>query len=270
MSFFKYNDINLFYEVKGNPNSKKVVAFFNGVMASTSSWGLLYPIFEKMGYKIILHDFKGQLKSDKPKGPYTFEEHVLEAKALFDFLGVKKVNIVGTSYGGEIGMKFAYMFPKMTNSLTLIDSVSELNEIVKGFVLGWKVFCDTNDGETFFWSMAPSIYGPKFLEKNKEMLAERAKAIKSNPNNYLEGQKILYDTFNNECYLTDILHEIKCPTLIICGANDILKPPMFSKIIYDNIPDAEYILLPECGHVSIFEKPKELESVISGFIQKHI
>ena len=150
MSIFKYNDINLFYEVKGNPNSKKVVAFFNGVMASTSSWGLLYPIFEKLDYKIILHDFKGQFKSDKPEGPYTFEEHVLEAKALFDFLGVKKVNIVGTSYGEEINMKFAYMFPKMVNSLSLINSVSKLNEIVKGFVAGWKVYCDTKDGETFF------------------------------------------------------------------------------------------------------------------------
>jgi hypothetical protein len=74
------------------------------------------------------------------------------------------------------------------------SSVSEVNEVCAGLVLGWKVFADTKDGELFFNSMMPSIYGEDFLKNNKEMLAARAKAIKNNPNNYLEGQKILYES----------------------------------------------------------------------------
>lgn len=37
----------------------------------------------------------------------------------------------------------------------------------------------------------------------------------------------------------------------------------------DKVPESEFVVLPGCGHVAIFEKPKELESVISGFILKH-
>lgn len=269
MATFKVNDIEIFYEVKGDPNGKNTVAFLNGVMASTSSWALLYPIFEKFGFRIVLHDFKGQLKSDKPEGPYTFEEHCKEAKALFDHLGVETVHLVGTSYGGEVAMKFASTYPEMTKSISIIDSVSELDPVVEGFVLGWKVLCDTGDGETFFWGMAPSIYGPKFIEDNKEMLAERAKAIKHNPNNYLEGQKVLYDTFAQDVYMTDILNKIKCPALILVGEEDILKPKKFSQILVDNIGNAEFIVLPNCGHVAIFEAAKELESAIFGFIMKN-
>jgi hypothetical protein len=101
------------------------------------------------------------------------------------------------------------------------------------------------------------------------MLATRAKAIKNNPNNYLEGQKTLYDTFVKECHFTDELHNIKCPALIIVGDQDFLKPIKFSQILADKIPNSEFIILPNCGHVSIFEKPKELQSMLFGFIEKH-
>ncbi len=269
MSEFKINGTTLFYEVLGNPDGKEAIAFFNGVMASTSSWYLLTPIFEKLGFKIILHDFKGQLKSDKPAGPYKFDDHCAEAKALFEHLGVDKIHLVGTSYGGEIAMRFAMNYPEMTKSISVIDSVSELDPICEGLVLGWKIYCDTGDGEVFFNAMMPSIYGSDFIEKNKEMLATRAKAIKNNPNGYLEGQKILYDTFVNEVYMTDRLHEIKCPALIVCGDKDFLKPIKFSQIIADGIEKSEFVILPNCGHVSIFEKPDELQSLLSGFVLKH-
>ena len=269
MPYFNYDEnVKLYYEEHGDLKGKHTIAFFNGVMASVSSWALLWPIFEKAGFRIITHDFKGQLKSSKPEGPYTFEEHCREAKALFDSLGVEKVHLVGTSYGGEIAMKMAIIYPELVSSISVIDSVSELDPVCEGFVVGWKALCDTMDGETFFYGMAPSIYGPKFMENNKEMLAARAKAIKNNPDGYLQGQKVLYDTFAKDVTMTGELHKIQCPSLILCGEEDILKPPKFSKIMADNIQGSEYITLPDCGHVAIFEKPKELESAIFGFVMK--
>ncbi len=269
MPYFSLGNIQLYYEIHGNPNGEQTIAFFNGVMASVSSWALLWPVFERAGFRIIVHDFKGQLKSSKPEGPYSFADHCAEAKALFEYLGVEKLHLVGTSYGGEIAMKFASIYPDMVQSISVIDSVSELDPVCQGFVVGWKVLCDTGDGETFFWGMAPSIYGPDFLTNNQEMLSARAKAIKDNPNSYLEGQKILYDTFVREVTMTDELCNIKCPALILCGERDILKPPKFSRIMARNIPNAEYLTIPDCGHVAIFEKPGELESAIFGFVLKH-
>ncbi len=269
MAIFEHKGISLYYEVKGDPNGKESIAFLNGVMASASSWALLYPIFERMGYRVILHDFKGQMKSDKPAGPYSFAEHCAEAKALFEHLGVEKIHLVGTSYGGEVAMKFAILYPEMVKSISVIDSVSELDPVLEGFVLGWKILCDTKNGETFFWGMAPSIYGPDFIANNQEMLTRRAKALNDVDPSYLEGQKILYDTFAPDVHMTEELPKIQCPALILCGTEDILKPPKFSQIIADMIPNAEYLTIPCCGHVAIFEKPKELESAIYGFVAKH-
>ena len=268
--FITRGGIRLFYEEKGDPNGRETVAFLNGVMASTSSWSLLCPVFEKLGFRIILHDFKGQMKSDKPAGPYTFAQHCAEARELFQFLGVDRLHLIGTSYGGEVAMKFAVLYPEMVKTISIIDSVSELDSVLEGFVLGWKTLCDTGDGETFFWGMAPSIYGPDFIRDNREMLAQRASATKAAPADYLAGQKILYDTFAQDVTMTDELEKIQCPALILCGEQDILKPPRFSQIMADRIPDAEFLTIPGCGHVAIFEKPRELESAMLGFILKHV
>lgn len=269
MPIFDYNGVNLYYEARGDENSRDVIAFFNGVMASVSSWEYFAEAFVRQGFRVILHDFKGQMKSDKPAGPYSFAQHAAEAKALFGFLGVEQGHIVGTSYGGEVAMKFAMEYPEAAKTITLIDSVSELDPVLESFVLGWKILCDTGDGEKFFWGMTPSIYGADFIEKNREMLTQRAKATKAAPPEYFAGQKTLYDTFAQDVYMTDRLGDIRCPALVLCGEEDILKKPKFSQIIADGIPGAEYLTIPGCGHVAIFEKPGELLSAMLGFIVKN-
>ncbi|MDR1213435.1 MAG: alpha/beta hydrolase, partial [Propionibacteriaceae bacterium] len=264
MSELTIDGLRLFYEDRGDPAAAQTIAFFNGVMASTSSWDLLAPVFVKMGFRVVLHDFKGQMKSDKPAGPYSFRQHAEEARQLLAALGVDRPHLVGTSYGGEVAMKYASLFPDEPRSLTVIDSVSQLDEVVRGFVDGWKVLCDSGDGEVFFKGMAPSIYGPDFMAENKTMLNERAAAFKSAPPDYFDGQKTLYDTFVQDVEMTAELPRIACPSLILCGEDDILKPPRFSRLIAQSIPGAEFLLVPRCGHVAIFERPAELASAILG------
>jgi aminoacrylate hydrolase len=44
------------------------------------------------------------------------------------------------------------------------------------------------------------------------------------------------------------LHEIRCPTLVLAGEQDILIPPHNSRILADRIPGATLELLPHCAH----------------------
>lgn len=269
MAMFEHEGNRFYYEVRGDENAQSAVAFFNGVMASTNSWDYITPIFEKLGFKVICHDFKGQLKSDKPQGPYRFDEHAAEARALFAHLGVEKAHIIGTSYGSEVGMRFAMLYPEGVQSLSIIDGVSEIDEVIRGFVDGWSMLCELGDGEKFFWGMAPTIYGNRFYSENLEMLKARVKSFKAVPPDYFEGQKTLYRTFLDDVYMTDRLHQITAPTLVIVGQDDLLKRVKFSDIIARGIPGSEYVILPDCGHVAIFESWQVLQSILSGFVLKH-
>jgi 3-oxoadipate enol-lactonase len=267
MPMLEVNNVKIYYEVK-NKSGQETVAFFNGVAASVAGWALQVSVFEKLGYKIILHDFKGQLLSDKPKGPYTFSEHAAEAKALFDHLRAKKVHIIGTSYGGEVAMQFAIDYPDYAKTLAIVDSVSELDEILKMFVAQWKSLAQKKNVDDFFNALMPTVYSNSFMVKNKAYIEERKKTYNLIPQEFFAGQVALYETFAT-INMTGDLSKIKCPTLIICGQDDILKPVKFSKIIADQIVDAEFAIVPDCGHACLLEKPSVLNSLLLGFVAKN-
>jgi len=261
--------IEIYYELSGDLQSRETVVFLNGVMASASSWRQFTPVFEKFGYKILLFDFKGQVKSSKPQGPYTFTEHAYELKTLLDFLDINEVNLIGTSYGGEAALKFAILFPNCVRSMVIIDSVSELDEVLRLFVRSWIDLAQTGDGRRFFYGIMPTIYSNSYIKAHSEELTKRAEATASMPREYFIGQVYLYETFLNDVYTTNELHQIKSPTSVVCGEEDILKPRKFSEIIASNIPNAELTTIPDCGHVAIFEKPQELISLSLGFLLKN-
>lgn len=267
MPLLEINKVKIYYEVK-NKNGKENVAFFNGVAASVANWAFQVPVFEKMGCKIILHDFKGQVMSDKPKGPYTFSQHAAEAKALFDHLGVEKIHIIGTSYGGEVAMQFAIDYPDYVKTLSVVDSASELDEVLKMFIAQWKSSAEKKNIEDFFNAMMPTVYSSSFMAKNKDYMEERKKVFSLIPPEFFDGQVALYETFA-AINMTGDLSRIKCPTLVVCGQDDILKPVKFSKIIADRIADSEFVIVPGCGHACLLEKPAVLNSLLLGFVVKH-
>lgn len=269
MSFFEVHGVRLFYEIRGNRDAEETIVFLNGVMASTNSWYVLSKPFEEMGYRVLLHDFKGQLKSDKPEGPYSFQEHAEELHALLLHLGISSAHFVGTSYGGEVAMRYATLHGQHMKSMAIIDSTSELDPVMKSFISSWKKPARDGDGEAFFNTLAPSIYGAKFMQENEAFLKARAKATKNIGADYLKGQIILYDTFLKDVTMVETLKDIQVKTIVICGEEDLLKKPLHSLRIHHEIRGSEYVLLPECGHVAIFEKPDEIITLLLGFILKN-
>lgn len=269
MIFETSDQTRLFYELKGNVSSSVTVALLNGVMASTSSWGYFVPMLERLNVRILLHDFAGQLLSDKPNN-LSFERHCQHLKELLHHLDIQQVHLVGTSYGGEIAMQYAATIKEGVQSITIIDSASELDDDLRQKVARWAELADHPDGSYFFTEMMKDIYGDRYLHDQKAGLAERARLFQSMDRSYFEGQKQLYAAFLRDLHLTDALSNIQCPALVICGQEDTLKPVHFSKLIADCIAGSEFVVVPGSGHVAIFEKPNELNSIIGGFLLKHL
>jgi len=66
----------------------------------------------------------------------------------------------------------------------------------------------------------------------------------------------------------EALRGIRCPTLVLLGEHDRLfvKP---SRLLADEIPGAELVVLPGVGHMTALEAPEETYSAIAGFIAAH-
>lgn len=63
------------------------------------------------------------------------------------------------------------------------------------------------------------------------------------------------------------LRTLRCPTLVVCGQDDQLTPPECSIEIASLVPGAKLVMMPRCGHMLTMEKPAEVNSVLTDWLQ---
>jgi len=65
------------------------------------------------------------------------------------------------------------------------------------------------------------------------------------------------------------LADVRAPTLVIAGDQDVATPPGLGQRIAETIRDAEHVLLPRTGHISTVEEPEVTTKLIRSFLEKH-
>ena len=64
----------------------------------------------------------------------------------------------------------------------------------------------------------------------------------------------------------EALDQITAPTLIVSCQEDYLTPMEEQRRMAERIPNSDLVILPGCGHASMYEKPVLFVSLTLGFI----
>ena len=161
MPEFDRNGVRLYWESTGQGEP---LALLNGILMTCPSWKLQVRALAPQ-FHCLLHDFRGQLQSSKPHSDWTLEDHVEDFRALLDHLGIERCHVVGTSYGGEVGMLFAARWPQRVRSLSVIASVSELGADIDKHVLDWRRAA-AEAPDTLYRTMLPTTFSDAFVAAN--------------------------------------------------------------------------------------------------------
>lgn len=269
MPYARINDVDIYYEGHG---SGEPVVLLNGIFMNTKSWYLQLKPLVMRGYRVILHDMRGQWGSGKPDCAdcYSLEIHADDLKQLLDQLNVKKAHIVGTSYGGEVGMYFAIKYPEYVNDLTIIASVSEVHEELRITALRWLEGAQSNDPRRFVLSWLNDVYSDSFIEKSGPQLFERLVSVYSSGFDFRSAAYLLKAFLKlAEEPLTPKLRSITQPTLVIAAEKDRVKPAKYSEIISRNIANSDYVMITDAGHAVVVEKPTIINYLLIGFLCSH-
>ena len=62
------------------------------------------------------------------------------------------------------------------------------------------------------------------------------------------------------------LGEIRCPTMVLVGDGDELTPVEIAAEIADGIAGARLVTVPECGHLSTLEQPKQVTAALMEWL----
>jgi pimeloyl-ACP methyl ester carboxylesterase len=65
---------------------------------------------------------------------------------------------------------------------------------------------------------------------------------------------------------TGSLGEVRAPTLIVTGADDLLCPPRWGDVLEAGIPGARRVTLSRCGHFPMIERPDEYGDLLHEFV----
>ena len=64
-----------------------------------------------------------------------------------------------------------------------------------------------------------------------------------------------------------LLPEIRCPTLVVVGADDAITPPPFAEEMARGIAGARLEIVADCGHLSTLERPAETSALLESWLR---
>ena len=63
-----------------------------------------------------------------------------------------------------------------------------------------------------------------------------------------------------------LLPTIRCPTLVVVGAQDVLTPVELAQEIASGVPGARLDIIPDCGHLSTLEQPEAVNRAMRTWL----
>jgi pimeloyl-ACP methyl ester carboxylesterase len=207
-------------------------------------------------YRVIMPSLPGRSGSESMSGDVTIERYADHVAHLLPKINVRKAIVGGSSMGGLVSLSFCFDHPEMTLALVLIDTPAKI-QIDERIV---KLFQDDYEGTT---RLAANLGYSK--KTPKEVIEAAIKYNLGCPKNATINDMRATGKFDPR----DRIREIKVPTLIIRGSEDILTPKSMSDILGNGIKGSIVKIVRGAGHSSIIEKPKEISEAIIEFLQKH-
>lgn len=67
--------------------------------------------------------------------------------------------------------------------------------------------------------------------------------------------------------ISEKVRDISTPTLIVWGGNDRLTGPKVARMFNEKIAGSELVIIDECGHVPMLERPDEFNRAVYDFIK---
>jgi pimeloyl-ACP methyl ester carboxylesterase len=210
-----------------------------------------------------------QGKSTFMSEQYTQELQVETLYAFLNYLKILDVNLVGISYGASIALQYACKYPNRVKKLVLANAVAKTSKWLKAIGDGWNEVAKSRNPEAYYNITIPYIYSPQFYTKNIEWMEKR--------------KAFLYPLFQDPVFLDRItrltksaethdvisdLSKITANTLIISGEEDYLTPVFEQKILHQGIRHSKLIIIPECGHASMYEVPDLFGSLVLGHVNQ--
>ncbi|RMG11671.1 MAG: alpha/beta fold hydrolase [Deltaproteobacteria bacterium] len=208
--------------------------------------------------RVVSFDLRGFGHSERPPGPYGPEVHARDTLALMDALGIERAVLFGHSYGGGVALRIAVEAPERVAGLLLVSAFALESQLPPAF--RWAK--QPGLGELLFSAFYQELPGEKYLlafhDRRRFVTLERIEEIKTMMK--LPGSAYAALQTVRGMHYADVeeaYSQLDLPIRIVWGKEDRVLPVAQGEALAAHL-DAPLVVLPACGHVPPWERPKAL------------
>jgi pimeloyl-ACP methyl ester carboxylesterase len=240
------------YSFHGGDTFKPPVILVHGAGGNHLYWP---PEIRRLGdRRIFALDLPGHGKSGGV-GLQSIPDYARSVVDFMDAAGLWRAVIVGHSMGGAIALTMGLDHAERAAGLGLVASGARLR-------VAPPVLSNTANAATFplavqiinEWAFAPQT-DPRLKALAARRMAETRPAV-------LHGDLLACDAFD----IMGRLGEIRVPALVLCGTEDKLTPPNYSKTLAAQIPGAALQTVDGAGHMVMLEEPRRVAGALEVFL----
>ncbi|KTC92853.1 MULTISPECIES: alpha/beta fold hydrolase [Legionella] len=249
--------------------------FFHGLPGSRLEAGKLHAAALRLQLRLIGLDRPGMGLSS-PQKNRTLLDWPNDIKEFATTLNLKNFSIVGHSGGAPYIAACAYRIPELLHKAVIISGIAPLTypEAITSLSksqkqMNWMIRYTPMLMKLMMKLSCKALENPKRLNSILKQLPEADAKIFEN-NHYKESMILsIKEAFrqNASGVVDDFkllprpwgfdLEAIRCPFVIWQGGKDLQAPVKHAEIFAQQVPQANYVFLPEEGHISILHNYSE-------------
>lgn len=275
--FTQVNDLNIHFKDTGGSH-KLVIVFLHGFGASLFSFNGITPEFMK-DYRVVAFDRIGFGLSQRPmpgewmgENPYSDRSQVKILFGLLDHLGIQKAVLAGHSAGGAIAVQAAFQEPERVTGLVLEDPA--IFGQGHGFSGGLRWLLETPQAKRLMPYIIRGIFSQGDGPIRKAWHAPDKVSVETiefyrHPLRVRDWDRALFEFTRAERakILEGQFAGLHLPVLVLSGDDDTFVPVEASQRLSTIIPNAQIVLIKNCGHIPHEEQPAAFVSVVIPFLQ---
>lgn len=228
-------------------------------------WGanisLMQPLADALvphGFQVFAPDMPGFGESAPPDQAWTMDDYARYLIAFLDTHQLERVDYIGHSFGGRLGLMLGADYPQRINKMVLIDSAGIPPRRAIGSQMRLSAYKTIRDG---------------LYRIGAKTTADTLRAWYVNrygSPDYKETSGAMRDTFVNVIGqdLRPVAARVRVSTLLLWGEADLETPLWMGKALEQIIPDAGLVTFPGAGHYSYLERLPDTVRIIKHFFRQ--
>lgn len=174
-------------------------------------------------------------------------------------------SVAGLSMGGYCALEIMRQAPERVSRLALLDTSARADppervDIRRNLIERVR----SGEFETVIAEHFQNFVHPSRLGDTDIMSTISTSAMNVGPDAYMRQQTAIMKRPDS----LELLGEIKCPTMVLCGAEDALTPPPLHDEMASEIPSAVLVKIANSGHLPTLEQPDPVNAALSEWMER--